>query len=40
MSHLSAIDHVATGLDITIDQEAEMDQEAAMAQGILNVITN
>jgi hypothetical protein len=30
----SAIDHVAMGLDVTIDQEAAMDQ------GILNVITN
>jgi len=30
----SAIGHVAMGLDVTIDQEAAMDQ------GILNVITN
>ena len=30
----SSIDHVAMGLDVTIDQEAAMDQ------GILNVITN
>ena len=30
----SAIDHVAMGLDVTIDQEAAMDH------GILNVITN
>ena len=30
----SAIDHVAMGLYVTIDQEAAMDQ------GILNVITN
>jgi hypothetical protein len=30
----SAIDHVAMGLDVTIDQEAAMDQR------ILNVITN